>query len=345
MTSTLALALLLVAAFAWYAPRHAPALPPRTATYLLAGGAVIATGVTAAVLAMAAATAVAQLPPVASLGDWSRANLHESDPVPVWLAAGCAALLDGAAIRGARHATQRVAALRRLHRDCRGAGRSATWSGAWTDDWAGIAERPGAGERVIVIDSPRPEAYATPAGGGRIVITTGLLTALPIDEQRVLLAHESAHLHHWHTWWVLAADLCAAANPLLHGVAHATVQATERWADECAAATVGDRELAARAVARAALHVSRTAPGRRPPLAAAVGGQVPQRVHALLAPPPRPHRVLTAGLALLLVAGLGCTLAVQRRTDTFFDLANTGDSHAYSAPAPHDTHRTLAARP
>jgi Zn-dependent protease with chaperone function len=310
-----------VAVFAWYAPRRAHVLPPRTATYLLATGAVIATGVVTGVLALAASTAVAQLPPVAALGEWSRADLHDTDPIPVWLALCCCALVVAAAVLGVRRAAVHAIAFTRLHRECRRLG----------------PPRPDG--HVIVLDSEHPEAYATPAGGGRILVTTGLLAALPADEQRVLLAHESAHLRHRHVWWVLAAELCAAANPLLRGVARATVQATERWADECSASTTGDRRLAARAVARAALHVNRSGTGRAAPRAAAAGGEVPQRVHALLAPPPRPRWALTAGLVLLLLASLGCALAVQRRTDAYFDLASvespSGRVIAAAPPAPH----------
>lgn len=304
MIGTSALAVLAVAVFAWYAPRRAHVLPPRTATYLLVAGAVVATGVVTGVLSLAASTAIAQVPPVAALGGWSRPELRNTDPIPVWLALCCCALVVVAAVLGVRQAVVCAIAFTRLHRECR------------------RLRPPGPAAPLIVVDSEQPEAYATPAGGGRILVTTGLLAALPADEQRVLLAHESAHLRHRHAWWVLVADLCAAANPMLRGVARAAVQATERWADECAASTTGDRHLAARAVARAALHVNNFGSGRVPPHPATAGGQVPQRVHALLAPPPRPRRALTAGLVLLLMASLGWALAVQRRADAFFDLAS-----------------------
>jgi Zn-dependent protease with chaperone function len=308
--TTLGLTVLAVAVFAWYAPRRAQALPPRTATYLLTGGALIVTGLMIGVLALAASTAVAQLPPVARAGQLSRPQLRSTDPVPVWLALCCCALVIAGLIRCGHQTVRRALAYARMHRDCR-------------DITAAGADQP-----VILLDSEQPEAYATPAGGGRIVVTTGLLAALSPDEQRVLLAHEAAHLRYRHVWCVLVVDVCTQANPMLRGVARATTQATERWADEYAAALVGDRELAARAVARAALHISRSSSGRRSPYpvglprTAAIGGQVPQRVRALLAPPPRPRLVLTAGLILLLVAGLGCAVSMQRRADTFFDLAS-----------------------
>jgi len=100
----------------------------------------------------------------------------------------------------------------------------------------------------------------------------------------------------------------------------------ERWADECAATQTGDRSLAARAVARAALATS-AAPPDRDAAMTALGmitldvearrtgslrgaGPVPRRVAALLAPPPRPllpprpsqRSLLLLGAAIFLVA-------------------------------------------
>ncbi len=305
MIAATVLAAVVVAAFAWYAPRRAPVLPPRTATWLLTIGALVSTVVVGWMLALLAATAIAQLPFVAALGRWSRPDLRSTDPVPIWAASVCAGALLLAGACGARHALRRALALRRLHRDCR------------------ALRRPGP-DRVVVVDSAVPEAYATTAAGGRIVVTTGMLAGLSAEEQRALLAHEAAHLRHRHVWLVLVADLCAAAIPALRAVAGAVAQATERWADESAAAAVGDRGTTARALARAALRAHDSRPAHRRPASRAVGGQIPQRVRALLAPPPRPRRLLTAGLTLLLAMSLACTALVQRRTDAFFDLASTG---------------------
>jgi hypothetical protein len=315
---TVALGALLLAVFAWQAPRLARSLPPRTATYLLVGGAVASTAVALAVLALLAATAIAQLPAVANAGELSRPQLRSTDPVPVWLAVCCAVLLVPPALHGLWDACRRAAALRRLHRDCRS---------------LGPAGRLGDTHRVVILDSERPDAYATPAGGGRIIVTTGLLRALAADEQRVLLAHEAAHLRHRHAWWVLVVQLCAAVNPALRGVSRAAAHAVERWADESAAAAVGDRRLAARALARAALHVS-AARQPRDVAVAVVGGEVPQRVRALLAPPARPRPAVTVALVLVLLASIGCATAVQRRTDAFFDLAGT-DREGVSVVTPH----------
>ncbi len=319
MILILALSAALAAAFAWCAPRLTRTLPPRTATYLLVIGAVASTAVAAVVLSLVAATAVAQLPPVAALGEWSRAEMRTSQPVPMWLAIGCALLLVPPLVLGLRHALQRCRALLRLHRDCRG---------------LQPADDLGAQANVIVLDSDHPEAFATPAAGGRIVVTSGLLHALSADEQRVLFAHEAAHLRHRHPWWVLAVELCAAANPALRGVARAAAHSAERWADESAATAVGDRRLAARALARAALHVSAAGRSGGSVRVGVLGGEIPRRVGALLAPPPRPRLGVTLGLVLLLIASIGSATAVQRRTDAFFDVAGVCDTHTSNVHMP-----------
>jgi hypothetical protein len=139
------------------------------------------------------------------------------------------------------------------------------------------------------------------------VITSGMLRALSGQERTVLLAHERAHASGSHYLFTSVARLAAAANPLLRPVAAQVCYTVERWADERAAAESGDRPLAARAVARAALAASAAPPDRADPLLALgmVPGQaglrraslrraslrragpVPRRVAALLAPAPR----------------------------------------------------------
>ena len=78
----------------------------------------------------------------------------------------------------------------------------------------------------------------------------------------MLLAHERAHARNSHYLFTSAARLAAAANPLLRPVTAEIGYAIERWADERAAAETGDRALAARAVARAALAAAACPPDR-----------------------------------------------------------------------------------
>jgi beta-lactamase regulating signal transducer with metallopeptidase domain len=80
-----------------------------------------------------------------------------------------------------------------------------------------------------------------------------MLSALDAPERHVLLAHERAHLAHHHARIRLVVDLAAAVNPILVPVRETVAFLLERWADERAAESAGDRRTAARALARAAL--------------------------------------------------------------------------------------------
>jgi len=238
-------------------------LPPAAATRILVAASVLVAGCSVFVLGVVAFTWVGQLPAVAALGEWSAADLRSADPIPTQVAAGSAIVLLPAAGWWLIVVTRRCRALIAVRRNCRHLTAAGT---------------------LLVVDDRRPDAFTTPQPAGRIVVTTGLPHALIGDERRVLLAHESSHLLHRHAWWLLAADLAAAANPLLRPTARAAARCVERWADEDAATTVGDRRVAARALARIAL-IARN-PDRAATLAlAATGGDVPQRVRALMAPP------------------------------------------------------------
>ncbi|MFE9763787.1 M48 family metalloprotease [Streptomyces sp. NPDC005808] len=159
--------------------------------------------------------------------------------------------------------------------------------------------RPTAGD-LCVIDSPHPDAYALPGRPNRIVVTTGMLRSLGVDEREALFAHERAHNAGGHHRFLLAAELAAHCHPGLRPVRATVALAAERVADEAAAAAVGDRRLAARAIARAALAATRAAESLRPGFApAAATGPVPQRVAALLASPVRRPRA-ASWIALLL---------------------------------------------
>jgi hypothetical protein len=110
--------------------------------------------------------------------------------------------------------------------------------------------------------------------------------------------------------------VAAAANPLLRPLIDLVDTATERWADEEAALAVGDRELAARAVARAALAAHRH---RRPPVSTVSGvqgshveSQLAARISRLLSPPPTPAKRVVAGVlaALAICAATGGMAAI-----------------------------------
>ena len=156
------------------------------------------------------------------------------------------------------------------------------------------------GDSLVVLPTDVPTAFAVPGRPGQIVVSTGMLRSLAHDERRVLLAHERAHLHRRHHRYLWVADVAAASLPVLRPLQHAIRLATERWADEEAAAEVGDRRLVARAISRAAL----AQPDPRPVGAMAMAGPgVGRRVEALLENPPGPARVAQG--ALVAVAGIG----------------------------------------
>ena len=109
----------------------------------------------------------------------------------------------------------------------------------------------------------------------------------------------------------------------------------ERWADESAAAVTGDRELAARAIAHAALAAA-AAPARRAAPAAMLGevlgvvgfpramrqaGPVPRRVAALLSPSPRRQLLLLAAVVLLVAVSGAAALEAARDLHALLEAA------------------------
>ncbi len=293
-------AILACLGFAATAPRLGRRLPPRAAVRLLAPASLGMAGSSVFVLAVLAATWVGQIPVVATLGRWSAPSLRAADPVPGPVAVTSVVLLAAVTGWATVMIVRRVRALLAAYRGASGVGSASP---------------------VVVLDSAQVEAFTTPAPAGRMVVTSGLLEALAPDERRVVLAHERSHLDHRHIWWTLAADLAAAINPLLHPTAGTIRHAVERWADEDAADIVGDRRLVARTIARVALLKRDGARAGDALAPAATGGDVPQRVRALLAPP-QPRRPLAqTGMATLLVAGTLATAVVQHSGDELFDRA------------------------
>ncbi|MCK2221077.1 M56 family metallopeptidase [Actinomadura sp. ATCC 31491] len=156
---------------------------------------------------------------------------------------------------------------------------------------------------LVIVDDARPDACVVPLAG-RIVVTTGMLRSLDAAQRRVLLAHERAHLRCRHHLYRAAAELAACLNPLLRPLSRAVAQTTERWADEEAAAEVGERALAAQAIAHAALA---TAGRARPVRADRCRSPVPYRVRALMAGPPAARPLITTPVYASLVANACAT--------------------------------------
>jgi Zn-dependent protease with chaperone function len=302
---TAALCLPLVAGvLLWAGARPlADRLPPATAVRLLTVAMLTTALATGFVLSVLALFVLGQIPAVARLGGWSAAVVGRDLPVPI-----AVGLLAGTTV-----CCLLAAALRR-----------ATLSGRDLVLAAVACRRlSGAGNGLVVVDDELPEAYALPGLGGRVVVSTAMLRALPAAERRVLLAHEHAHLNHRHHLYVQLAGLAAAADPLLRPAERAVRRATERWADEVAAAEVGDRELAARALARAGLARAAARRAAAPvavALSAADAG-VAARARALLAGPPRRRRGLAAALAALVLAVSVASLVTGVDTQARFEAA------------------------
>ena len=312
MTPAVVTALAVSVVFTVLGPRLGRRLPPAAAVRLLVPASLLSAASTVFVLAVVAFTWLGQLPAVAAVGPWSADRLRRIDPIPAEVAIVSAVLLTAVAAWCLRVGIRRCRALLAVHRAC---------------------HRLGAPGTLVVLDSDRPDAFTTPEANGRIVVTTAMLRALTTAERRALLAHEGSHVAHRHAWWTLTADLAAAADPLLRPTARAVHRAVERWADEDAAIVVADRRLVARAVARAALTRHRTG-GRPAAVPAATGGEVPERVRALLGGRPQSRPALGVLLALLTAATVLAALAVERGGEHLFEHAtNPQASTTTSWPA------------
>ncbi|MFE4975371.1 M48 family metalloprotease [Kitasatospora sp. NPDC056651] len=289
------------------ARRLAGLLPPREASWALTGAAVLLAGGTVAALVglfhVPFLAALEHLPLERVAADWPAV-------VPVSGAAG--ALLAAQALRLALVARRRRALLSR----------------AWRLTGEGTAE----GD-VLVVPGEEAEAFALPRHRGRrarVVVSEGMLKALGPSERAVLFAHERAHLHGRHHVLSAVVDLAAAVHPALARLGSALEFHLERWADEAAAAAVGDRRLAAAAIARAALADSAGAGGHGAGVRGAgvrgagvrgrrflsvSTGPVPRRVQALLEPEPagprgRGPRAAAAGLLAAVAVSALLTLGL-----------------------------------
>jgi Zn-dependent protease with chaperone function len=323
----LLLPLLAAVSARWLAGR----LAPRAATWLLTVTALVLAVTSGLALTALAATAIGQIPLLATLGDWSVRILRRDDPASLSLAVIASlalALALGAAGRTMiRRAQGLLDAARTAHR-------------LPTDEPGGW---------LVVLDDPYPDAYALPGVPGRIVVSTGMLDALDDRERQALVAHERTHLACGHHLFLALAALAAATNPLLRPVAAAIGFTTERWADECAATAVGDRRAVAQTIAKAALLISHhharptgalpiVPPLATPlpaPLAARLtraraairwwrAGPVPRRVAALLVAPPHHRRLLLILTVAVLVLAAAASVEAARDLEALFDLAQLG---------------------
>jgi len=290
-TVYLPLPLLLALPLALGARRLAARGAPGPAAWTLTVTASIAAICSTWSLTMLALTLLDDVPPLATLDDHPALELPEPVPGPIALVAGL--LLAAGGVRLVRDAHRRISTNRRLR---------------------AIGDPT---QEMVVADWSAPMAVAVPGAAGRrghLLVTTGILLLLNPGERQVVLAHERAHLAHRHYRLTAVAAAAAAVNPLLIPVRRAVEFLVERWADEDAAADVGDRDLAARAVARAALAGS----GAGTTALGIDGGVVVQRVRALSRPTPAPLLRRLAGPALL---GIVIVAVAATATGAFVRLA------------------------
>jgi Zn-dependent protease with chaperone function len=268
-------------ALVWAGPRTLRSVHPRTAVVLGTAISLVAALSTGLVLAIAAELALTEVQAILEVGSTSRWH-----PSVVALVLGVVA---GVLVTGllASAVTSLVRSVRNLY-------------AAWRD----TRDLNPQGKRLVIVDDAVPTAFAVTGYPGQVVVSTAMLEALESDERTALLAHEDAHLRYHHQVYVQLTKLAAAANPLLRPLVDLVQTATERWADEEAAAAIGDRELAARAVARAALASHRHGHRRSPAVSAVEGSasesQLALRINRLMGPPPSAARRVVAGVLLLL---------------------------------------------
>ncbi|GGM00530.1 M56 family peptidase [Nakamurella endophytica] len=181
---------------------------------------------------------------------------------------------------------------------------------------------PGDGPVAFVDDA---DVYTLAGLPGRVVIGTRLYDRLPPGDRSVVAAHEHSHLRRRHHLYLHAVDVAAAANPLLRPVRETVRLGVERWADEDAAAAVGDRRAAALALARVALerqrlHRSPGAGGPAPVLAVATR-HVTARVQALLDPPLPARSSWAVTVTAVFVAAAVVAAATLASTDDLLHVA------------------------
>ncbi|MDH6136127.1 Zn-dependent protease with chaperone function [Kitasatospora sp. MAA4] len=169
---------------------------------------------------------------------------------------------------------------------------------------AGIGALPTERERLIVLESLRPEAWSLPGPGARLVVTTGALHRLSDRELAAVLSHERGHVRARHHWLSQCAQALAAGFPgvgVFSAFRDQVGELVELAADDRAARRHGRLTTA---LAMVELNAERgvfelSCPGQL--------AQAPRRVDRLLAGEPR----LTALRRLrLTVVGLAAPAAV-----------------------------------
>ncbi|MFI9048838.1 M56 family metallopeptidase [Streptomyces sp. NPDC053427] len=139
------------------------------------------------------------------------------------------------------------------------------------------------GERLVILEGDRPEAWRLRQSSPQLVITTSALRKLKDHQLDALIAHEQGHARARHDLLLYCASALAAGFPQIPVFAafrHQVHRLVELAADDSASRRFGRLAIA---LALVELNEDRGVFGPCPPQLA----QVPQRVDRLLTPAPR----------------------------------------------------------
>ncbi|MFD9127518.1 M56 family metallopeptidase [Kitasatospora sp. NPDC059571] len=155
------------------------------------------------------------------------------------------------------------------------------------------------GERLVVLENIRPEAWSLPGSKARLVVTTGALQQLTDRELAAVLSHERGHVRARHHWLAQCAEALATGFPgvgVFSAFRDQVGELVELAADDRAARKHGRITTA---LALAEINTGRGVFGSCPPQQLA---QAPRRVDRLLAGVPRlpvHHRLRLTAAALI----------------------------------------------
>lgn len=110
-----------------------------------------------------------------------------------------------------------------------------------------ILARPDSATGALILDHDQAAAYCLPGRGGQVVVTTGAIAQLKVDELEAVLAHERAHLHGRHDLVVATATALRDAFgfvPLFAAAAAQVPRLVEMAADDVATRSADRASLA-----------------------------------------------------------------------------------------------------
>ncbi|GAA1993080.1 M56 family metallopeptidase [Kitasatospora viridis] len=167
----------------------------------------------------------------------------------------------------------------------------------------GAGDQPTRRERLVVLESGRPEAWSLPGPQSRLVVTTGALSRLTDRELAAVLSHERGHVRARHHWLSQVSQALAAGFPRVGVFTAFRDQVGElvEWAADDRAARRHGRVITAHAMVEinAGRGVFGSCAGELPPGQLA---QAPRRVDRLLAGEPRLPVLTRLWLTLLALA-------------------------------------------